>query len=226
MANLVGMQAFVPHSPPSPGSPPSLLSVLSVLVADDHALVRDGIKLLVARILGPAAIVEAGDGASLLRLVQSKTAIDVALIDLNMPGMERGARLADVARCRPDMPIVVVSALTSPDVVRRTLDMPAVYAFVPKSASSERMRAAIAAALDRRKLPFESGRDAGLPPDVTLSPRLEEVRQLLRRGMSNKLIAVSLGISEGTVKNHMTEIFRALNVSNRTQAARHEPDTS
>ena len=62
-------------------------------------------------------------------------------------------------------------------------------------------------------------------PDVLLTPRMEEVRQLLRQGMSNKLIASTLGLSEGTVKNYMSEIFRALNVSNRTQAAQLDADT-
>ena len=62
-------------------------------------------------------------------------------------------------------------------------------------------------------------------PDVVLTPRMEEVRQLLRQGMSNKRIASHLGLSEGTVKNYMSEIFRALNVSNRTQAAQMDADT-
>ena len=62
-------------------------------------------------------------------------------------------------------------------------------------------------------------------PDVVLTPRMEEVRQLLRQGMSNKRIASQLGLSEGTVKNYMSEIFRALNVSNRTQAAQMDADT-
>jgi DNA-binding NarL/FixJ family response regulator len=87
------------------------------------------------------------------------------------------------------------------------------------------MRSAIDAALQGTRLPYTPVIEPGAAPDVTLTPRLEEVRALLRQGLSNKLIASSLGISEGTVKNHMTEIFRALNVSNRTQAARHNSET-
>lgn len=202
------------------------LQARTVLIADDHVLVRDGIKLLVSRILGPVTIFEAGDSAALMRMAQAHSNIDVALVDLNMPGMDRGAGLNELARRHPAVPVVVVSALTSPDVVRRTLNITTVYAFVPKSATSDRMRAAISAALQRIKLPFEPGAETPNGPEVLLTPRLEEVRLLLRRGMSNKLIASTLGISEGTVKNHMTEIFRALNVSNRTQAAQHDSDTS
>ncbi len=121
---------------------------------------------------------------------------------------------------------MVVSALTSPDVVRRTLEIATVHAFVPKSANSEIISAAIDAALQGRKLPFAQTLGGGARrPEVILTPRMEEVRNLLRQGMSNKMIASTLGITEGTVKNHMSEIFKALNVSNRTQAARLDSDT-
>jgi DNA-binding NarL/FixJ family response regulator len=198
---------------------------ITVLIADDHVLVRDGIKMLVSSILGAVHFLEAGDGHSLVREVHLHPVIDLALVDLNMPGMDKGFRLIELARERPSLAVVVVSALTSPDVVRRTLDIPGVYAFVPKSATSERMRSAIEAALQGVKQPYAPVMEQGVAPDVTLTPRLEEVRALLRQGLSNKLIASTLGISEGTVKNHMTEIFRALNVSNRTQAARHNSET-
>lgn len=208
-------------STPAPARP---IAARVVLIADDHGLVREGIKLLVSHLLGSPQCLEAADAASLLRLVRTRSDIDLALVDLNMPGMEKGLLLPELAR-QPGCPaLVVVSALTSPDVVRRALALDRVYAFVPKSAGSALMQQAIEAALQGRKLPFSGKPDDGAEPVVTLTPRLEQVRALVRQGMSNKLIASTLGISEGTVKNHMTEIFRALNVSNRTQAARHDPD--
>jgi len=196
-----------------------------VLVADDHALVRDGIKLLLTAILGKVSFLEAEDGHSLMRVLHQHPIIRLGLVDLNMPGMERGFRLAELAREYPGLPLVVVSALTSPDVVRRTLDIASVFAFVPKSASSEHMGASIVAAMQGIKLPFTQMLASGKPADVNLTPRMREVRNLLRQGMSNKLIASRLGISEGTVKNHMSEIFRALHVSNRTQAAQLDLDS-
>ncbi len=195
-----------------------------VLVADDHLLVRDGLKLLVASILGPVRFLEAGDADSLLHMARSVPPPSLALVDLNMPGMDRGSRLAELAHRCPRLPVVVISALTSPDVVRRTLDIASVHAFVPKSATAEHMRAAIEAALQGARLPFDANFSDSAEPQILLAPRLEEVRNLLRQGMSNKLIASQLGISEGTVKNYMSEIFRALNVTNRTQAARFEAD--
>ena len=197
---------------------------LTVLVADDHVLVRDGFKLLVSGILKSATIVEAGDGDSLVRAIRTHTPLSLALVDLNMPGMERGARLADIARSNPKLPLVVVSALTSPNIVRRTLAIDTVFAFVPKSATSDHIRLAIDAALQGKKLPFETTLVKAAFGEFALTPRLEEVRQLLRQGMSNKMIAITLGITEGTVKNHMSEIFKALNVSNRTQAAQLDAD--
>lgn len=203
----------------------SVARLVTVLIADDHALVRDGIKMLVTHILGSVKFLEAGDADSLLRLASSHASIDLALVDLNMPGMERGFRLAEMARLHSLLPIIVISALTSPDIVRRTLDIATVYSFVPKSATSDHIRLAIDAALNRIKLPFNLTLPSSARSDLALTPRLEEVRQLLRQGMSNKMIASTLGITEGTVKNHMSEIFKALNVSNRTQAAQINADT-
>jgi len=198
---------------------------ITVLIADDHALVRDGMRGLVAGLLGEVLCLEVGDGDALMRAANAHPAAGLALVDLNMPGMERGFRLIELARRHPDLPLVVISALTSPDVVRRTLEIPSVHAFVPKSAPSEQIGAAIHAALQGRKLPFAHRAPEARRPEVVLTPRMEEVRQLLRQGMSNKLIARTLGISEGTVKNHMSEIFKALQVSNRTQAAQLDADS-
>lgn len=199
--------------------------LITVLIADDHALVRDGMRALVAGLLGEVVCLEVGDGDALMRAAaKARPAVALALVDLNMPGMERGFRLAELAHRHPGLPLVVISALTSPDVVRRTLDLPSVHAFVPKSAPSEQILAAIGAALQGRKLPFAHRAPEARRPEVVLTPRMEEVRQLLRQGMSNKLIARTLGISEGTVKNHMSEIFKALQVSNRTQAAQLDAD--
>lgn len=191
----------------------------TVLIADDHALVRDGLRGLVAGVLGDVQFVEADDGDSLMQAACAGPLAGVALVDLNMPGMEKGFRLAELARLCPSLPLVVISALTSPDVVRRTLEISTVHAFVSKSAPSEQICAAIEAAMQGIKLPFALRVADIKRPELVLTPRMEEVRQLLRLGMSNKLIASTLGITEGTVKNYMSEIFKALNVSNRTQAA-------
>ena len=190
---------------------------LTVLVADDHALVRGGIKMFVGTIVDNANFVEADDGESLMRAAHWHQSIDLAIVDLNMPSMHGIFRLIELSRRRPSLPVVVVSGMNSPDVVRRVVNVPTVCAFVPKNADPVAMRLAIEAALQgRRVAPAEP---ASVRLDHALTPRQDEVHRLLSRGMSNKAIAGVLGISEGTVKNHVTEIFRVLNATNRTQAA-------
>lgn len=190
----------------------------TVLVADDHVLVRHGIRLLAARILGPVTFVEASDGESLLQTAGS-TPLSLALIDWRMPNMREGLCLMDMARRHPDVPIVMISAYTSPDVVRLAFDVPTVYAFVSKSGSVADIGAAIEAALHRRRQLSATLRGASDAKAAALTPRQSQIRGLLRQGMSNKVIAQTLGISEGTVKNHISEIFRILKTTNRTQAA-------
>jgi DNA-binding NarL/FixJ family response regulator len=210
----------------SPDARPAAPAETTLIIADDHNLVRDGLKLMVSGMLPQVRFLEADDAESLLECARRAPQAQLALVDLNMPGMERGARLAQLARSYPRLPLVAISALTSPDVVRRTLDIPTVHAFVPKSATGDHMRLAINAALQGIKMMFVQPGDAAGALEPGLSPRLEEVRALLKQGMTNKRIAQTLNISEGTVKNYMTEIFRALNVSNRTQAAQYDPDTA
>ncbi len=202
-----------------------MFTTITVLIADDHALVRDGIRGLVSSVLGDVQFIEAGDGESLMEAAAADPPARLALVDLNMPGMEKGFRLAELARRHPQLPLVVISALTSPDIVRRTMDIATVHAFIPKSAPSGQISAAVEAAMQGTRLPFALRVSDSKRPEVILTPRMEEVRQLLRQGMSNKRIASTLGLSEGTVKNYMSEIFRALNVSNRTQAAQLDADT-
>ena len=195
----------------------------TIVIAVDHALVRDGFKLMVATLWPGVRILEAADAATLRELARRLPQPALALVDLNMPGMDKGTGLALLARECPLLRVVVVSALTSPDVIRRALDLPNVYAFVPKSAGGQRMQQAIEAAHAGRRLPHVP--PSGAPPvDDRLTPRMEEVRQLVRQGLSNKQIARQLNLSEGTVKNYLTEIFRLLQVTNRTQAARSDID--
>lgn len=195
----------------------------TVLIADDHALVRDGLKLIVASQLPHAHFIEADDATSMFHAARATPGIRLALVDLNMPGMERGSKLAAMSEAFPHLPLVVISALTSPDVVQRTLEVPSVHAFVPKSAPASHVRLAMDAALQGIKLVLPARADAD-PAEAQMTPRMREIRSLLRDGKTNKQIARILNITEGTVKNRMTEIFRVLNVTNRTQAAQYDAD--
>lgn len=191
----------------------------TVLIADHQVLVRDGIKMLIAEILVHVHFVEADNGDSLLQAAHSRPAIHLALIDPEMPGMQGALRLAELTRLHPAVPVVIVSALRSVDVARWVMSIPSVCAVVSKSAHRGEVRSAIEAAMQGRKLACVQLGRRSAQPESTLTPRQREIRDLLRQGFSNKMIAGALGISEGTVKNHITEIFRVLNATNRTQAA-------
>lgn len=191
-----------------------------IVIADDHQLVREGLKLLLHQFSDAPQFLEAQDYASLRAQLIAHPDLALGVVDLHMPGAEHGAALEVLAAAHPHVPLVVVSAFSSPDVVRKALALPTVYAFVPKNGSSACMFRAMQAAMARDKIgEVTDAPDAPAPLQDGLSPRLEAVRNLLRKGKSNKAIAHELGLSEGTVKNYMSEIFKALKVTNRTQAA-------
>lgn len=192
----------------------------TVLLADDHMLVRDGLKMVVSGLLGEVRFVEAADGDALLQAMHTNPAASLALVDVKIPAMQGGYRLLELALQHPRIPLVVVSALSSPYFVRRIMNIHSVFAVVPKSATTDSIRAAITCAMAGRKVPLAPpGRADIAQPAMLLTPRQRQICMLLRQGMSNKMIAAVLGIGEGTVKNHITDIFRVLNATNRTQAA-------
>ena len=199
---------------------------MKILIADDHALVRDGLRLVLQQLAAdePCVFVEALDYQSLNQQLRAHPTLDLAVVDLQMPGAQRGTSLEGISRSFPDLPLLVVSAFSSPDVVQKVLLLPSVYAFVPKGAGHGCLLAAAQACLQRRKAGEISDVPAPNPPlganELALAPRLAAVHALLRVGKSNKEIAYELDLSEGTIKNYMSEIFRHLKVVNRTQAAR------
>ena len=199
---------------------------MQILIADDHALVRDGLKLVLLQLVveQPLSFLEASDYHGLGEQIRTHPNVDLAIVDLQMPGAQSGDSLMAISKSFARLPLLVVSAFSSPDVVQKVLKLPNVYAFVPKGASHTCVLAAVRACLERRK----AGEISDIAPpqllagpdEQALAPRLLAVHALLRVGKSNKEIAYELDLSEGTVKNYMSEIFRRLKVVNRTQAAR------
>lgn len=203
---------------------------MKLLVVDDHPVLREGLIALL-RQLGPDTVVlEAGDAETALRLVAEERDLDVVILDLVMPGMNGLSALPDFGRCRPDLPVIVLSSSEEPRDARKALAQGAL-GYVPKSASQHTLIAAIKLVLEgeiyvpplilnemgrRGPLALSNG-EAGNGPILT--PRQIEVLRRLSEGQPNKTIANELDLSEKTVKAHITAIFKALNVVNRTQAA-------
>ena len=203
----------------------------TLLIADDHPLFREALRGAVARVLPQAQLHEADHVDALYRLVENQPDADLLLLDLTMPGAQGFSALVHLRALHPQLPIVVVSAREEPAVMRRALDHGAV-GFIPKSADAATLGTALAAVLagDRWAPPAALEAPAAHAEEHAVAQRLREltpqqfrVLQMLGAGLLNKQIAFELGVSEATIKAHMTAILRKLGASNRTQAVLRPP---
>lgn len=199
------------------------------VIADDHALFRAGLRLLLLDACGPGEVLQAANVEELRELLDVDSPPDLAVIDLLMPGMNGGATVKELRQAFPGMRFVVMSASEERKHVLDALGAGA-FGYIPKSLEPTAMIAAFEQILNGgiyapTLLLTESAAAAeparpSLDPAVleTLTPRQCEVLRLLGKGQANKEIARALDISEGTVKIHLAAIFRLLDVRNRTEA--------
>jgi len=196
------------------------------VIADDHPLFRGALREAVVGLFVGAEIAEAGSFDDAAGLLDQGGDVDLVLLDLAMPGVRGFSGLMYLRAQYPSIPVVVVSANDDPAVIRRCMEFGA-SGFIPKTLGIERMRAAIASVLR-----------GGIwtPPDVdlttaadnetaamlsrlsTLTPQQVRVLMMLSGGLLNKQIAYELGVSEATVKAHVSAILQKLGVESRTQA--------
>ena len=198
----------------------------TILIADDHPLFREALRGAVQRILPDASLCEADSVDALYGLVEANPDADLLLMDLNMPGAHGFSALVHLRALHPQLPVVVVSAREEPAVMRRALDHGAL-GFIPKSADSETIGIAVGQVLDgERWAPAAAASAPAMDRDEEavarrlreLTPQQFRVLQMLGEGRLNKQIAWDLGVSEATIKAHMTAILRKLGANNRTQA--------
>jgi two-component system nitrate/nitrite response regulator NarL len=203
---------------------------MNVLVVDDHPVLREGIAALL-RQAGPDTVVhQGGDVAGGLQLAADRPDLDVIVLDLMMPGIGGMEAIAEFGRIRPDVPVIVLSSSEDPRDARKALAQGAL-GYVPKSASQHTLVSAIRLVLNgelyvpplilNEVSDMTSRRlgQVGRGGAAALTERQVEVLKRLSEGQPNKIIAHELELSEKTVKAHITAIFKALNVVNRTQAA-------
>jgi len=203
-----------------------------IAIADDHPIVRAALRAALANVGSDTRFLEASDAASTLAMASSEPAIDLLLMDLHMPGVEGTATVRAIRERAPQLPVAVVSADEDAAMVAELLSL-GVCGFIPKSDSSNVIVSAVRLMLaggtyvPPRLLNGGNGAGRVLPRDASggdgdrlgLTARQFDVLRLLGHGMSNKVIARELGITEGTVKVHLLAVFRVLNVRNRTAAA-------
>jgi DNA-binding NarL/FixJ family response regulator len=195
------------------------------IVADDHPLFRNALGHTIGQAQPGARILEAGSLDEVLAAMDAAGEVDLVLFDLKMPGSRGFSGLMYLRAQYPAQPVCVVSASEDPATIRSALALGA-SGFIPKSASTEAIAAAIAAILAGGEW-LPPGLDLAGEPDPqeelmrrlkSLTPQQVRVLMMLSEGLLNKQIAFELGVSEATVKAHVSAILQKLEVENRTQA--------
>lgn len=202
---------------------------ITILVADDHALFRDGVRALLESVEGMRIVGEAADGAEAVRLA-GEHAPDVVLMDIQMPGMDGVEATRRIAEASPATGVIVVTMFEDDELVFAALRAGA-RGYILKGAGQAQLLRAIEAVAhgealynariaERMARFFQAPRqDVPLRAFPDLTDRERDVLDLIARGLDNATIARRLGIVDKTVRNHITNIFSKLQVTDRTQAA-------
>ncbi len=204
---------------------------MQILLADDHPLFREGVKPVLQKLDAQVEILDAVDYPSAYAITAQHTDMDLALLDLNMPGGTGIDGITQFRRRFPDIPLIVLSAADRPDEVRQVLAAGAM-GYISKASAPAVIVSAIhlvlaggvyappdllSSSMAAPVIPTHPASPSG-PRLSTLTGRQLEVLRLMGQGMSNRQIAETLHLTEGTVKIHVTAVLRALDASNRTEA--------
>ena len=209
---------------------------MKILIADDHALFREGLHYTLKALDKDLEILEAANGNQAIQIVRHYPDLDLVLMDLDMPGLDGYQGLTQLRQNYPELPVVIVTASEYEQDMIRVMKCGA-SGYIPKSMTSKDMLEAIGKILNgdvfvpdlsvtsgtfHIRQGTEQGSRAAFPPPALdkfqLTPRQREVLLLMCEGLSNKSIANQLGMAEGTVKIHVTAILKTMNAGNRTQA--------
>jgi len=196
---------------------------IRVVIADDHQLVRTGLARLVEGWPNMTVLGTAADGAEAVRLATLRRP-DVVLMDISMPNMGGVEATRRIAAALPSVQVVILTSFDDRSTVGEALDAGAI-GYLLKDSDPATLRAGIESAagggspLNPRVARTMLAARRELRPEPSLTDREREVLELLRRGLANKEIATSLGITVKTVKAHLTSLFQKVGVLDRTQAA-------
>jgi DNA-binding NarL/FixJ family response regulator len=198
------------------------MGTLRVVTVDDHQLMLDAIRITLEEAEGIEVVGEALSGSEALPLI-ARTLPDIVLLDIRMPNMDGLACLGRIRERHPNIKVVILSGIDEPEQIRTALEQGA-CAFVVKHVDPQdlpsALRQAAAGTVFQVLGSAESGEDSAAKVAGITDSELRVLRSLAQ-GLSNKQIAGKLFITEQTVKFHLTNIYRKLQVSNRTEAARY-----
>lgn len=190
---------------------------MKIIIADDHTLVRAGLTQLIKSINDTYKVIEAGSSQEILK--HAKSNIDLILLDLDMPGVGSVQGVNQICNAMPSTAVVVISGNAASHVIQGCMDAGAM-GFIPKSAANEVTRSAIQLVLSGEQyVPYTFLNQSSDNRPQNITPRQEQIWKLLVTGLSNKHIARELGLTEGTVKQHVSALFKHLNIHSRMEAA-------
>ena len=197
--------------------------MIRVMLADDHSVVRHGLEQLLSGFDDVEVVGTASNGEEAVALAEREQP-DVALLDLQMPLLDGIGATKQIRERAPNVRVVLLTAFSDREAIVNALDAGAA-GYLLKDAEPDELRRAVTAAARgdsplaprAARMLLEAKEEA--KPVADLTGREREVLRLVAVGKPNKLIARELGISEKTVKAHLTSIFRSIGVDDRTQAA-------
>jgi two-component system, NarL family, response regulator LiaR len=198
------------------------LGRLRVLVAEDHQLMREAIRLSLADADDIEIVGEARLGSEVLPLVQ-RTQPDLVLLDIRMPAVDGLTCLTQIRQRFPRVMVVILSAMDEPNVIHTALERGA-RAYILKHIDPRDLYSALRQSVQGtvyQMLGSPSARATNAARETGLSDKEREVLRALVKGLSNKQIARELWLAEQTVKFHLANIYRKLGVANRTEATRY-----
>jgi DNA-binding NarL/FixJ family response regulator len=204
---------------------------MKVLLVDDHVLVREAMRGVIAELQPDAAVIEAATSADGMSVMRQHPDVDLVMLDLGLPDRNGLEVLEELRGTHPAAAVVMLSGSNDRESVAMALAKGAL-GFIPKSASRDVLVSAIRLVLaggiyippeiliDSHPVSLPAVSDERRSPaELGLTPRQVEVLALMMQGKSNKLICRTLHLAEPTVKNHVSAILKALGAVNRTEAA-------
>ncbi len=212
---------------------------MKILIADDHELFLNGLEFVLETEFKDSEVVLAKNYTEIFKQLDAHKNFDLIITDLAMPGANWLEALNRIHQMAGETPIIIVSAVFDKEILQKTLEV-GVSGYIPKSSSNAVMLGAINLVLaggvyiphelldntvnnkeitqEIKTLQTLSDEQISKKTPKKLTPRQIEVIKAIARGLSNKLIAYELGLTEGTVKVHVTVILKVLGVNNRTAA--------
>ncbi|MFA6013794.1 MAG: response regulator transcription factor [Gallionellaceae bacterium] len=207
---------------------------IKVLMVDDHVLFRDGMRYVLQQLADEVEIIDTGNFADGMMHAASNPDLDLALLDINMPGSEGLLSIQKFHEQNPTIPLVVVSGSDQREDIETVMEYGAM-GFISKMSSSKIMLSALRMVMDGgiylppqllqqtiSNMEMDSGGSSDRRTSRTfkqgLTARQLEILTLVAQGLTNKEISEKLNLADGTVKVHVAAIYQALRVTSRTEA--------